>query len=265
MCDNVDLITLTTDFGADSPYVASMKASIYAISPKATIVDLTHSVRAQDIGHGAVVLEDYTPQFPIGTIHVAVIDPGVGSERGIVFAEIGKQRYVAPDNGLLSRLAAKNQPTRIRAVADPTYWRQPVSATFHGRDIMAPVAAHLSCGLAPEKLGPAQSDLVHIAWPEARIVPGNIVGEIESVDSFGNLVTNITAEQLSGVPTDESTRVVCGEHETFGIFRTYSDQPEMTLIALVGSSGKLELALVGDSAAAMLGEGVGTEVSVVWP
>jgi S-adenosylmethionine hydrolase len=258
------LITLTTDFGCDSPYVASMKAAIFAVHDEARVIDVTHSIPPQDIARGALVLAEVTPQFPPGTLHVAVIDPGVGTARAIVYAEIGRQRYVCPDNGLLSRLAAKNEPTRIRAVANPTYWHHPVSATFHGRDVMAPVAAHLSRGLAPEHLGPAQSDLVRIAWPEAHILPGNIVGEVESVDSFGNLVTNISAEQLAGVPTEETTRIVCGEHETFGIFRTYDDQPAMTLIALIGSSGKLELALVGDSAAAMLGEGVGSEVSIVW-
>jgi S-adenosylmethionine hydrolase len=152
----------------------------------------------------------------------------------------------------------------IRTLSQPRFWRESVSATFHGRDIMAPAAAHLSLGVDPAQLGPPQTELVQLQWPEARAVPGKIEGCVTAVDSFGNLITNISAEQLNGAPTGEQVRIQCGDHETFGIFRTYADQPEMTLIALIGSSGKLELAIVGDSAAVMLGERVGAPVLITW-
>ena len=259
------IITLTTDFGVGSPYVASMKGVILSINPAVHLVDLTHAVPPQDIRHAAQVLAEVTPWFPPRTLHVVVVDPGVGSDRKVVYAEFGQQRYIAPDNGVLSLLARRRPASMIRTLAEPRFWLPRVSATFHGRDIMAPVAARLSLGLEAEQLGPPLERLVELSWPEAHAVPGKIEGCINSIDSFGNLITNISTEKLSGVPTGEQVRITCGDHETFGIFRTYADQPEMTLIALVGSSGNLELAIVGDSAALMLGEKVGAPVVVSWP
>jgi S-adenosylmethionine hydrolase len=150
------------------------------------------------------------------------------------------------------------------AVTDPQFWLAAVSATFHGRDIMAPVAARLSLGLEPARLGEVQQALFQLEWPEARVGERKIEGAIESIDSFGNLITNIPADALADVPRGEQTTVTCDEHETQGIFTTYEDQPAMTLIALVGSSGKLELAIVGDSAKIMLGVSVGAPVTVKW-
>ncbi len=260
----MSLITLTTDFGADSPYVAAMKASILSINPAATIVDVTHSIPPQDVRQGALVLQQFSPRFPAGTIHVAVIDPGVGSERAILYVEFSDQRYIAPDNGLLSGLARQSTPVRMHALQNSAYWLPEVSATFHGRDVMAPAAAHLSLAVEPEKLGPAQSELVRLPWQEVRIVPGKIEGAIESIDSFGNLVSNITAEMLVAAPRDESVRILCDDHETFGIWQTYADQPPMTLVALIGSSGFLELSIVNDSAAMMLGVKPGVGICVTW-
>jgi S-adenosylmethionine hydrolase len=259
------IITLTTDFGAGSAYAAAMKGVILSINPSAVLVDITHAVPPQDVRQGALVLDDTTRWFPEGTLHVVVVDPGVGTARRIVYAEIGPQRYIAPDNGLLCLLARRLRPSTIRAVAEPACWLPEVSATFHGRDIMAPVAARLSMGLEVHRLGPPIDRLVELDWPEVRLVPGKIEGSIISIDSFGNLVTDITAEMLEGVPRGEQVRVACGEHETFGIFHTYADQPEMTLIALLGSSNRLELAIVGDNAKIMLGAKVGLPVTVTWP
>jgi S-adenosylmethionine hydrolase len=259
----MSFITLTTDFGG-GPYVAAMKGVIYSIAPDAHVVDITHAIRPQDIRAGALVLEQSTPWFPAGSIHVAVIDPGVGSERKVVYAEIAGQQYVAPDNGLLSRLAARQKPSRIIAVEEPEFWLPQVSATFHGRDIMAPVAARLSRGLAPERLGRPLDNLISLTWPEVVILPRSIRGSVESIDSFGNLITDITEAMLADVPRDEAVRITCDEHETLGIFRTYSDQPPATLVALVGSGGRLELAIVDENAAAMLGVRTGTAVTVSW-
>jgi hypothetical protein len=259
------LITLTTDFGPASPYVAAMKGVILSRNPEVRLVDLTHGIPAQDIRHAAIVLDEVTPWFPPGTLHVVVVDPGVGSGRKMIYARIGQQQYLAPDNGLLSRLARRSSPSTIIHVARREYWLPGVSATFHGRDILAPVAAHLSLGLAPEALGERQQELVTLDWVEAAVTRGKIEGKIELVDSFGNLVSNITTEQLVDVPRGDEVTVECDEHQTQGIFRTYSDQPELTLIALIGSSGKLELAIVGESAAIMLGVRAGTPIEVRWP
>lgn len=258
------IITLTTDFGAGSPYVAAMKGVILSINAEAAIVDVTHAVPPQDVRRGALALEEATPWFPDGTIHVAVVDPGVGSSRRILYAQFGRQHYIAPDNGLLSRLALPQPAGKMIALEAPEFWLPRVSATFHGRDIMAPAAARLSLGLPAERLGPPTTDFVKLVWPEVVILPRTIQGSVESIDSFGNLITNVTEQMLAAVPRDESVRIACDEHETLGIFRTYSDQPPATLVALIGSHGKLELAIVGDSAAAMLGIRTGTPVVVSW-
>ena len=188
----------------------------------------------------------------------------MGTDRAIVYAEIGSQRYIAPDNGLLSRLAARKRASRIILLAEPAYWRQPVSATFHGRDIMAPVAAHLSLGLDPRKLGPVLEQLMPFEWPQAVSSPVRIDGAVIGVDSFGNLITNIEAEALAGRPTDRRVCVVCNIYETWGIYRTYSDMPSGALIALVGSSGRIELAMVGGNASRRLGIGVGAPITLAW-
>jgi S-adenosylmethionine hydrolase len=258
------IITLTTDFGEGSPYVAAMKGVILSINPAATIVDLAHTIPPQDIRQGAIALADVTPLFPASTIHIAVVDPGVGTARRILYAEFGGQRYVCPDNGLVSRLASRAKASKMLAITADKWFRRPVSTTFHGRDIMAPVAAQLSLGLNPDELGPPLAELVTLEWPGAVMAANRIDGQVTAVDSFGNLITNITREMLAGVPTDESVTVACDEHETQGIFTAYADQPPMTLIALIGSSDMLELAIVEDSAKIMLGAAVGAPVQVRW-
>lgn len=258
------IITLTTDFGPSSPYVAAMKGVILSINPAATLVDITHGVPPQDVRSGAIILADTTRSFPPDTVHVAVVDPGVGTSRKIVYLRVGSQQYIAPDNGLLSRLALTEIPSTIMTVADPQFWLPQVSATFHGRDIMAPVAARLSLGLDPARLGPLQADIERLIWTEARVTANKIEGTVQSIDSFGNLITDIPEDALVNVPRGEEVTIHCDDHETHGIFKAYGDQPEMTLIALVGSSGRLELAIVGDSAALMLGVRAGTPVTVKW-
>jgi hypothetical protein len=258
------IITLTTDFGASSRYVGAMKGVILSINPRAQVVDLSHSVPAQDIRAGAIVLADTAFWYPPGTIHIAVVDPGVGGKRRVVYAQIGQQHFVAPDNGLLSRLALLEQPSMIISIDHEQYWMPDVSRTFHGRDIMAPVAARLSLGLSPDKLGRPLQQLVEIPWAEVQQVPNRIEGEVIEVDSFGNLITNITRAMLAGVPSNDSVLVTCEEHETQGIFATFSDQPPMTFMAHVGSTGRLELAIVDENASAMLGVRVGAPVCVTW-
>ena len=264
----IPLITLTTDFGEGSPYVAAMKGVILSINPAVRIVDVTHAIAPQDVRGGAIILDEITPLYPSGTLHIAVVDPGVGSARAIVYAEIGDQRYIGPDYGLFSRLASRLGASKIRAITEERWFRQPVAPTFHGRDIMAPAAAHLSLSdgpcTGPDDLGPAQAQLVSLDWPGAVKLANRIDGQVTAIDSFGNLITDITREMLAGVPTDETVGVFCDEHETRCIFNAYADQPPMTLIALIGSNDCLELAIVDDSAKIMLGVPVGTPVQVRW-
>ena len=264
------IITLTTDFGVGSPYVAAMKGVMLSIDPSARLIDLSHAIEPQQVRQAAMFLAETTGLFPAGSLHVVVVDPGVGTSRAIVYVEIDTQCYLCPDNGLLSlvqkkaRLAKPGEPTKIRHITSEQYYRHPVSPTFHGRDIMAPVAARLSLGLAPEALGPPLESLQELTWPVAFKVANRITGEIITVDSFGNLVTNITKIQLEGVPTGTEVGIFCEDHETRGIFTTYADQPPMTLIGLVSSSDQLELAIVDGSAATMLSLGVGASVEVRW-
>jgi S-adenosyl-L-methionine hydrolase (adenosine-forming) len=258
------IITLTTDFGVSSPYVAAMKGVMLSINPQLQIVDISHSIPPQQIALAAQVLADTTLLFPPGTIHVAVVDPGVGTSRAIVYADIGSQRFICPDNGLLSRLAERQPPTKIIHITSEQYFRQPVAPTFHGRDIMAPVAARLSLGLDPGKLGPLHPTLRTLDWPGAARMANRIEGKVVAVDSFGNLITNITREMLADTPTDETVAVRCDEHETRSIFTTYAQQPPMTLVALIGSNDQLEIAIVEDSAAIMLGVGIGAPVEICW-
>lgn len=258
------IITLTTDFGTGSPYVAAMKGVVLSICPEATLVDITHDVPAQDVRHASVVLDGVCERFPAGTIHVVVVDPGVGTERAIVYAEIASQRYVGPDNGVFSRLAARSAPSEIIRLADRRFWLPEVSSTFHGRDIMAPVAAHLAGGVAPAGLGPPHEGLLALEGFDIRVDQRRIDGAVEQIDSFGNLITNITADMLHGWPVDERVCTVCNIFETWGIWSTYGEQPSGTLIALIGSSGRLELAVVDDNAAERLALHPGTPVTIAW-
>jgi len=252
------IITLTSDLGFGSPYVAAVKGVILSIDPAATIVDISHAIPFLDITRGAQVLEDATPWFPHDTIHVAVVDPGVGTARPILYARIGSQQYIAPDNGLLGRLMAATCPSMVLRLTQQEFWLPEVSRKFLGRDIMAPVAVRLSLGLDPRQLGSVATQLDQ---PGGK---GKIRGEVMAIDSFGNLITNILYDLLVGKPTDNRACIACGIYETFGIYQTYGGHTPGMLVALIGSSGRLELAVVGDNAAERTGVSIGTSVVVGW-
>lgn len=255
------LITLTTDFGLAGPYVAAMKGVILSINPAATIVDVSHAVRPQDVRGGALLLADVVHWYPAGAIHVAVVDPGVGTARRIVAFEAAGQRFVGPDNGLFSRITAVVQPERIVAVENSRYRLAPTSATFHGRDIMAPAAAHLSLGVDLEALGPRLESIAALDWPEPEAQGDRLLGQIESIDAFGNLITNVRAGHLAALGSGRLT-IACDGAAVERLLHTYGEGAAGELVALVGSSGRLELAVVGGSAAARLNAQVGDEVAV---
>jgi S-adenosylmethionine hydrolase len=258
------IVTLTTDFGEDSPYVAAMKGVLLAINPAARLVDLSHQIPPQDVRHAAFFLAAAVPYFPPGVIHVVVVDPGVGSERALLYVEVQGHRLLAPDNGCWTLLAAGGvgAPAVIR-LAEPRYWRQPVSATFHGRDILAPVAGHLSLGIDPETLGPRVEEWVRLDMPSPQPGKNSWTGEVVFVDHFGNLITNIPAESLGAVPHPES-RLTVGKKSIrrFCWVRTYSEAKPGTLVALISSTGMLEIAVNQGNAARRLGAAVGTPVTV---
>ncbi|MCC7083695.1 MAG: SAM-dependent chlorinase/fluorinase [Pirellulales bacterium] len=260
----MSLVTLATDFGIGSPYVAAMKGVILSINPAVRLVDVSHNIAPQDIRHGAIVLAEATPWYPAETIHVGVVDPGVGTSRRLVYARIGDQQYLAPDNGLLSLLAKRNRPSRIVELANSEYWLPAVSNTFHGRDILAPIAAQLSLGLESERLGPQVNELQMLDWPQPRSVGNRIEGVVEWIDPFGNLITNVSADLLSAANRSAACKVTCGDAVVTGISTTYENRPRGATIALVGSGGKLEIAVVEGNATQKLNIIVGLPVVVEW-
>lgn len=258
------IITLTTDFGHGSAYVAQMKGVILSMNPEVNVVDVTHDIPPQDIRAGAQTLSDLFDWYPEGAIHVAVVDPGVGTSRNIVYVNAGGRHFIAPDNGLLSRVIRQHEPQQQVFLTNSEYWLGDVSSTFHGRDIMAPAAAHLSLGLDPEKLGEGAEKLNRLSWPEIHLENCSIQGTIISFDSFGNLITDITAQTLFEASAKNPMSIHCGHHEIQNLVKTYGTQPPGSLVALIGSSHFLELAVVNGNAAHVLGVDVGEKITVTW-
>lgn len=254
------LFTLTTDYGAASPYPAQVKAVLLAAIPDARIVDVTHEVPAFDVRAGALLLEAAVPWFPREAVHVAVVDPGVGtSRRGIAVVDPEGRRLVGPDNGLLTPFLGPG--ARVRAIAERGgVIPSPRHATFHGRDLFAPAAAYLARGGTPAALGPEVGDPVRLDWPAARRDgDAALVGEVVGADPFGNLLTSIRDADLAGRRVVEVD--VGGRPARF--VRAFGDGERGALLALVGSSGRLELAMREASAARSLGGWRGLVVRVV--
>jgi hypothetical protein len=260
---SAQIITLTTDFGTRDTYVAQMKGVLLSINPRAVIVDITHAVPAQDVRHGAIVLHEAFGAFPSGTVHVAVVDPGVGGQRRLLAVEAAEHKFLAPDNGLLTCILKQHPTARIVQLARQEWWREDVSRTFHGRDILAPVAAHWSLGADAEMFGPAvdPQGLCLLDMPAPRTAAGRLYGAIEQIDRFGNLITNV---RLADLPACEPAELVimAGKVRVRGLSRYYAEQPMGSLVALIGSSGKLELAINGGNAAQTLNLAVGNAIQV---
>lgn len=254
------LITLTSDFGAKDGYVAAMKGVILSICPEATLVDVTHDIPPQDVRHGAFVLHTVAPCFPPGTVHLAVVDPGVGTRRRAVAVQTARAIFVAPDNGLLSFALMGEADYTAVELSSPEYHRHPVSATFHGRDIFAPAAAHLCRGVPLTAFGPVAEALTLFPIPRPFYTDADILcGEVIHVDRFGNVVSNVRREDVLW------PRVRAIHLRGRAIQRlcyTYGEAKPGELIALLGSSGYLEVAAREGSAADRLGAKVGDSVQV---
>jgi len=254
-------ITLLTDFGTHDAFVGIMKGVIFGIAPEARLIDLSHHVPPQDILTGALQLRSAAPFFPHGTIHVAVVDPGVGSQRRAVVVQTHDAFFVGPDNGLLSLAAPSESIVRIVHLTNSQYFLPRRSHTFHGRDVFASVAAHLSRGVPPEDLGPGIDALEQLTLPVVERTDSQLTGKVIAIDHFGNLITNITEADL--LPFSRETLCVSiGWTQILGVIPTYAMVPAGSFAALVNSWGMLEIAVRNGSAAQRLDISTGTTVHV---
>lgn len=254
------LIALTTDYGESSPYAAVLKGAILSINPAARLLDLSHRIRPQDIAHADYFLATAVPHFPLGTIHLAVIDPGVGSERAALLAEAGGQFLIGPDNGIFTAALRTLGGPCVRRLTEPRFWRPEVSPTFHGRDVFAPVAAHLSLGTDPAEFGPAVTEWVERKAHSAVRWEDRCRGEVRFADDFGNLITNIPAEMVAALPIRAA--LAGGEPHPIRWVRAYSDAGSGELVSLFSSDGFFEIAVVNGSAADRLRASPGTAVEL---
>jgi S-adenosylmethionine hydrolase len=270
------IMTITSDFGLSDGYVAAMKGTILDINPEVNLVDICHDIKPQNISQAAFVLSTAYPFFPKKTIHLVVVDPGVGTERKAIILRTPLADFVAPDNGVLSYvierftsqpLADDNDARQIEvrpeveavALTESRFWRTPVSPTFHGRDIFAPVAAFLSLGFPPINFGKSITSVTMLPLPRPyKALDGSILGHILHIDGFGNLITDIRNDDLP--ETREPLNIEIGRHVISGLSRTYAEGER--LLALIGSSGYLEISLKGGSAHAFLEVEVGGELRV---
>jgi len=260
------IVTFTTDFGLADPFVGIMHGVVLSIHAEATIVDICHAVASYDVFDGAWTIAQAYRFFPPGTVHVVVVDPGVGSTRRPIIVETNDYIFVAPDNGVLSLVEAQEGIFVVRHVTADRYFLQPVSQTFHGRDIFAPVAGWLSDGVAPEDFGPEISDYVRLPLRQVeRVGENSLRGEVMKVDKFGNLITNIgemDAPELFHSDQPAVHILISGQTIT-RLCRSYAEGEGDEVFAIIGSSGYLEIAAHQASAAEKLVAGVRTPVGIV--
>ena len=258
------VVSLLTDFGLKDGNVGVMKGVILGLSPQARLVDLGHLVGAQDVREAAILLGRSAPYFPAGSIHVVVVDPGVGTSRRPMAARLGEHFFVGPDNGVITKLLEhaerRRGSTAFVELNRPELWRPDVSPVFHGRDIFSPTAAHLANGVALESLGTPFVDPVRLDFPRPTAIPGGLRGEVDHIDHFGNVRVNMRGEDLGGVAP---ALVRIRDATIHGLVRTFGERLPGELIALYGSTGDLVVAVVNGSAAARLGAAIGDPVEVV--
>lgn len=256
------MITLLSDFGLADAYVGIMKGVLLSIAPGTPLVDLTHEIPPQAVAVGALVLRSAVPYFPTGTVHLAVVDPGVGTARAPIAVRTATALLVGPDNGLLApAVAALGGALAVHDIANPTLLGQPASHTFHGRDVFAPAAAHLAAGIALERLGPARPGLVAPPLPDPVAAADGVHGVVVHVDRFGNLLTNLDRAAVRSFRLPAlSVRVA--DMTTVPLRRTYGDVAPGELVALWSSWETIEIAVRDGNAAARLGLGRGAAVTV---
>jgi S-adenosyl-L-methionine hydrolase (adenosine-forming) len=257
------IVTLTSDFGLRESYVAEMKAVILSILSKAVIVDITHEIAKFDVRMGAYVLASAVPYFPKGAVHVAVIDPGVGTQRRPIIIQTKQSCFVGPDNGLLTLAAEKQGIRRINELANPRFTLPKVSNTFHGRDIFAPAAAHLLRGVKPEDFGPEIPEAVKPEFSKITRRNSTIIGEVLHVDGFGNIITNINEKEFVRSQLKNAVRVELQAHKLkLKICKAYGEVEPNKSLAIIGSHGLLEIALNQDNAAEKFKVKIGDTITI---
>lgn len=259
-----NLITLTTDFGYADPFAGQIKGAILRRNMDARIIDLTHAIEPHNILGGAVTIRTSYHYFPHGTVHMVVVDPGVGTQRKIIALMADDHIFVAPDNGTLTLILRDKHIQAVHRVANKSLFPSEVSATFHGRDIMAPVAAALAGGMPLDQVGPAITvpECVQLDIPRTQLDEHGITGRVISIDRFGNIRTTITSADLSSYQPSSFAGIFIRRHQINAISSTYGDQPAGGLLALIDSAGHLEIAINRGSAAAVTGCKIGDPVSV---
>ena len=251
-------IAMMTDFGLSDGYVGAMKGVILDILPWVQVVDVTHEIAPQNVRQAAFVLQMVAPFFPKATVFLVVVDPGVGTRRRAIAVFTDRGVFVGPDNGVFSWIFQHRKVYEIRELANPSYMRAQVSATFHGRDIFAPFAAHIAAGVPASSIGPVIHDPVSIDLPEPQAhADGHIVGEVIHIDAFGNLITNIREEHLA---EGKSWRFEIAGESIDDFCRAYGFAQEGQLVALIGSLGYLEIAVRNGHAARRLNGRLGMPV-----
>ena len=250
------LVTLTTDFGFGSGYVAEMKGRLLHAKTPLRLVDISHNIPSHDVRSASWLVGQVCHGFPVDTLHIIVVDPGVGTERRMIWARIGNQEFICPDNGILSWAITKESVVAARALSPP----ENISCTFHGRDAFAPLAVKIIDGADPESLGPPAGDLQSLEWPDPKEHQQDCLGEIIHVDTFGNLITNLPSHWLPKLI--EKGGIYVDSYKVSTIVQTYGEASPGTLVTLIGSQGFIEVAVVQGRADKRLSAGLGTAVSL---
>jgi S-adenosylmethionine hydrolase len=265
----MSVITLLTDFGTADEYVGVMKGVMLSICPTVSIVDISHQLEPQDVAQAAYLVPAYFHFFPEGTIHTVVVDPGVGSQRAILAVHFRKHYFIAPDNGVLSLLLRDHKSDTIIEVKNSEYFLEPLSATFHGRDIFAALGAHMACGTKIDALGSKRQieDIVYLNDLTCQVTEsGELIGKIVSIDRFGNLISNIDAIRLHDFYRSEPSKqvhITIGSITICGLAKTYADAASGVPLALIGSRGYLEIALNCGNAQQQLNTHRGDRVRII--
>jgi len=256
------IVTLTTDFGIRDPYAGIVKGIVLSANPRAQIVDITHEIPAHDIINGAFSLMRTYRYFPEGTVHVAIVDPGVGGKRKNIAVRTDRYTFVGPDNGIFSPVFSRNRPLEIREISNPPFILDRISDTFHGRDVFAPCAGNLSSGRPFSEVGPLLKKFKHLVYPRISREGNVLKGEVVTIDSFGNMITNISEQAFRSFAGKHKFEIFFGPGRFNKVVQRYSDVPQGSPLVLFGSCGFLEISMNEGNAASYFMTSVKSPVTI---